>query len=69
MISLHVYLTPKSGREIDLDKAVREDWLPAMAGQPGFICAAVVKPFPDVELDEETQVPQMRKYFWPNFFL
>ena len=51
MISLHVYLTPKSGLEIDLDRAVREGWLTAMAEQPGFIGAAVVKPFPDEELD------------------
>ena len=50
MITLHVYLTPKPGMEAALDEAVSDGWLPAMAQQPGFIGAAVVKPFPDDEL-------------------
>ncbi len=51
MISLHVYLTPKTGREKDLDSAVREGWLPAMSEQPGFLAAAVVSPYDDTELE------------------
>ena len=34
-----------------LDAAVSDGWLPAMAEQPGFISAAVVKPFADEELE------------------
>ncbi len=51
MISLHVYLTAKAGMEDALDAAVCEDWLPAMAEQPGFISAASVKPFLDSDLE------------------
>ena len=51
MISLHVYLTPKAGKERELDSAVRDEWLAAMSEQPGFLSAAVVKPFADEELD------------------
>jgi heme-degrading monooxygenase HmoA len=51
MISLHVYLTPKAGRERELDAAVRDEWLAAMSEQPGFLSAAVAKPFSDEELD------------------
>ena len=39
MISLHVYLTPLTGKFSDLEVAVSETWLPAMANQPGFINA------------------------------
>ncbi len=51
MITLHVYLTPKPGMEEALDAAVCEDWLPAMAEQPGFISAASVRPFLDSDLE------------------
>ena len=51
MITLHVYLTAKAGMEDALDAAVSDGWLPAMAEQPGFISAAVVKPFADEELE------------------
>ena len=51
MISLHVYLTPKEGRDSDLDSAVQEGWLPAMSRQPGFLAAAVVRPYDDAELE------------------
>jgi hypothetical protein len=51
MISLHVYLTPQAGKERELDSAVRDDWLAAMSQQPGFLSAAVVKPFSDEELE------------------
>lgn len=51
MISLHVYLTPKAGREMDLDSAVQGGWLQAMSQQPGFLAAAVVRPYDDMELE------------------
>ncbi len=51
MISLHVYLTPKAGKELELDSAVRDGWLAAMSEQPGFLSAAVVRPFSDEKLD------------------
>ena len=51
MITLHVYLTAKAGMEDALDAAVSDGWLPAMAQQPGFISAAVVKPFGDEQLE------------------
>lgn len=37
MVSLHVYLIPKKGRELELDSAVRDGWIPAMSEQPGFL--------------------------------
>ena len=59
MISLHVYLTPKTGREADLESAVRDGWLKAMAEQPGFLSAALLKPYSDDELAElEAGKPQ-----------
>ena len=51
MISLHVYLMPKAGKERELDSAVRDEWLAAMSEQPGFLSAAVLRPFSDGELD------------------
>ena len=51
MISLHVYLIPKKGRELELDSAVRDGWLPAMSEQPGFLAAAVVRPYEPTELE------------------
>lgn len=51
MISLHVYLTPKTGQEMNLDSAVQDGWLPAMSQQPGFLAAAVVRPYDDRELE------------------
>ena len=51
MISLHVYLIPKKGRELELDSAVRDRWLPAMSKQPGFLAAAVVRPYKPTELE------------------
>ena len=50
MISLNVYLTPKAGREQDLEVAIRDGWIRAMSEQPGFLRAATIKPFPDDEL-------------------
>ena len=58
MISLHVYLTPAAGKEGELDSAVRDRWMAAMADQPGFINAAVLKPFAEGELAKlEAMVP------------
>ena len=51
MISLSVYLIPKKGRELELDSAVRDGWLPAMSEQPGFLAAAVVRPYEPTELE------------------
>lgn len=50
MISLNVYLTPKAGKAGELESAVREGWLGTMAAQPGFLSAALLKPFGDDEL-------------------
>ena len=51
MISLHVYITPKKGRDLDLKKAICDYWLPAMQKQPGFINAALLNPFATSELE------------------
>ena len=50
MISLHVYLTPKPGREKDLADAICNKWLVAMSEQPGFLSAGLLEPFSDDEL-------------------
>ena len=50
MISLHVYLTPAAGKEAELDSAISDAWMTAMAKQPGFISGAVLKPFSDDDL-------------------
>ena len=68
MISLHVYLTPKPGRDKELESAIRDKWLTAMAEQPGFLSAALVKPFPDDELAKLGAVKPQSAYeavsFW-----
>lgn len=51
MISLHVYLNPKSGKAAELEASVRDGWLKAMATQPGFISASLLTSFSDVALD------------------
>ena len=50
MISLHVYLTPKFGKDQDLESSIRDKWLTAMSVQPGFVSAVVLKPFPSHQL-------------------
>ena len=50
MISLNVYLTPKSGRAAELESVVHDRWIKTMSEQPGFLRAAALKPFPDDEL-------------------
>ena len=52
MISLHVYMNPKSGREGELESQIKDRWLSAMADQPGFVSAAILTPFPDDALDQ-----------------
>ena len=52
MISLNVYLTSKPGKASELEAAISEVWLKAMAPQPGFLRAAVIRPFSDEELEK-----------------
>ena len=49
MISLNVYFTPKAGSGADLDSAIRK-WLSGMSEQPGFVSAAILKPYPERKL-------------------
>ncbi len=51
MISLHVYMTTKPGNEAALEAAIRDRWIAAMAEQPGFLHAALLKPFSADALD------------------
>jgi heme-degrading monooxygenase HmoA len=70
MISLHVYLTPKAGRERELESAVRDRWLEAMSQQPGFLSAALLRPYPDEELAELQAAKPQSAYeavcFWTS---
>ena len=50
MISLHVYLNSKSGKERELEAVIRDSWIAAMSEQPGLVSAAILNPFPDDEL-------------------
>ena len=52
MISLHVYMTPKAGKDSDLELGIRDKWMAAMSEQPGFLRAALLKPFSDDELEK-----------------
>ena len=47
MITLHVYLTPKTGRSDALSAAINDPWISTMAEQPGFVQAAMLTPFND----------------------
>ena len=51
MITLHVYMTAKPGTESDLEAGIRDNWIATMAEQPGFLHAALLKPFSDDALD------------------
>ncbi len=51
MITLHVYMTAKSGHEVQLEDGIRDSWIAAMSEQPGFLHAALLKPFSDEALD------------------
>ena len=50
MITLHVYMNPRPGKSAELEAGIRDSWLAAMAEQPGFVSAAVLKPFADEAL-------------------
>jgi hypothetical protein len=50
MISLNVYLTPKAGRAAELERAIVDSWIAAMARQPGFLWAAMNTAYADAEL-------------------
>ena len=52
MITLHVYLTPKSGQGEALQAAIEDPWISAMSEQPGFIQAAMLTSFKDQSSDE-----------------
>lgn len=52
MISLHVYLTAKTDQESTLEAGIRDSWMKAMAAQPGFVSAALLKPQSAQYLDE-----------------
>ena len=52
MITLHVYLTPKSGQVEALQAAIREPWISTMSEQPGFVQAAMLTPFDDDESND-----------------
>ena len=45
MITLHVYLTPKSGQAAALQTAIEETWISTMSEQPGFVQAAMLTAF------------------------
>lgn len=47
MISLHVYMTAKQGKESELEAGIRDSWIATMSEQPGFLYAALLKPFDD----------------------
>ncbi len=55
MITLHVYLTPKSGQSEALQAAIREPWISTMSEQPGFVQAAMLTPF-EAEGSEDIEV-------------
>jgi len=47
MITLHVYLTPKDGKEDALRQAINDPWISTMSEQPGFVQASMLTPFND----------------------
>ncbi len=51
MITLHVYMAAKDGHEGQLESGIRDCWIAEMAEQPGFLHAALLKPFSDDALD------------------
>ena len=68
MISLHVYLKPKSGMEKTLESAIKDRWIDAMQVQDGFISAATVTPYSDEELEKLEAISPSHVYevisFW-----
>jgi heme-degrading monooxygenase HmoA len=55
LITLHVYLTPKSGKGEALRAAINDPWISTMAQQPGFVQAAMLTPFGD-DASEDIEV-------------
>ena len=45
MITLNMRLTAEPGREDELDSAIRDRWMKAMARQPGFIRGVMLRPY------------------------
>ncbi len=43
-------MTPKPGKASELEAGIRDNWMGAMAEQPGFLRGVVLKPFSDEEL-------------------
>ena len=70
MISLHVYMNPKSGKAPELEATIRDSWLKATTRQPGFISAAVLTPFSDDALEALGASKRPTKYevisFWES---
>ncbi len=52
MITLHVYLTPKTGQAEALRAAIRDTWIAAMSEQPGFSRAAMLTAVEDEGTEE-----------------
>lgn len=52
MITLHVYLTPKSGQAEALQAAIQDPWISTMSEQPGFVQAAMLTPFDDADSND-----------------
>ena len=52
MITLHVYLTPKTGRAEALQTAIRDTWISTMSEQPGFVQAAMLTVFGDGDSED-----------------
>ncbi len=55
MITLHVYLTPKSGKAEALRAAINDPWISTMSEQPGFVQAAMLTPHGD-DASEDIEV-------------
>ena len=45
MITLNMRLTANPGREGELVSAIRDNWMPAMARQSGFIRGVMLRPY------------------------
>jgi heme-degrading monooxygenase HmoA len=52
LITLHVYLTPKSGQAEALQAAIQDPWISTMSEQPGFVQAAMLTPFDDADSND-----------------
>ena len=52
MIALHMFFKPKADKDEELESAIRDKWIAAMAQQPGFIRAIMLLPYSDEQLEE-----------------